>query len=125
MAFSFLCTSPYAQGSTNTRLIIWHECMYSTHTPFSCSPVILRIVRLSPHPLLIPVRRFALWTRAGDLTRRSRLPDITAPVAGQHLPRYSWDYYPVTFRARSAFCIGVSHPYMAAIRAHYFYLHDY
>ena len=99
--------------------------MYSTHTPFSYSFVIPLIVRLSPHPLLIPVRRFALRTRAGNLTGRSRLPDITAPVAGQHLPRYSRNYYPVTFRARPAFCIGVPHPYMAAIRAHYFYLHDY
>ena len=99
--------------------------MYSTHTPFSCSSVILQLVRLSPHPLLIPVRRFTLRTRAGNLTGRSRLPDIPAPVAGKHLPRRSWNYYPVTFRARPAFCIGISHPYMAAIRAHYFYLHDY
>lgn len=99
--------------------------MYSTHTQFSYSFVIPRIVRLSPHPLLIPVWALTFRTRTGDLTGRSRLPDIPAPIAGQHLPWCSWDYYPVTFRTRSAFCIGFSHPYMAAMRAHYFYLHDY
>ena len=100
-------------------------CMYNMHTLFSCSFVILRIGRPSPHPLLIPEWTFTLGARAGELTRCSRLPRVAAPVTRQHLPRCSRDSCSVAFGACSTFSIGFSHPDMLAVWANHFSGHIY